>query len=48
MVVGLSPVTVTLTSDIALVLSKEVLDIQATMERGFILKHIHDMIRTYM
>ena len=27
--------------------SKEFLDIHATMERGFTLKHIRDMIRTY-
>ena len=27
--------------------SKEFLDIQATIECGFTLKHVHDMIRTY-
>ena len=34
-------------SDIMPVASKEFLDIQATMECGFTLKHICDMIRTY-
>ena len=29
------------------VLSKEFFDIQATIERGFTLKRVHDMIRTY-
>ena len=27
--------------------SKEFLDIQATIECGFTLKYVHDMIRTY-
>ena len=27
--------------------SKEFLDIHATIECGFTLKHVHDMIRTY-
>ena len=27
--------------------SKEFLDIQATIERGFTQKHVHDMIKTY-
>ena len=35
-------------SDIASVLSKEFLDIQATVEYGFTLKHVRDMIRTYI
>ena len=35
------------TSDIAPVLSKEFLDTQATIECGFTLKRVHDMIRTY-
>ena len=34
------------TSDFAPVLSKEFLDIQATIECGFTLKRVHDMIRT--
>ena len=38
---------ITLTSDILPVLSKEFLDIQATMECGFTLKHVSDMIKTY-
>ena len=42
---GSNHVAVTYTSDIATVSSKEVLDIQATIECGFTLKH--DMIRTY-
>ena len=47
MVVGSSPVAVTLTSCSAPVSSKEVLDIQATIGCGFTLKCIRDMIRTY-
>ena len=35
------------TSDIAPVSSKEFLDIQATIECGFTLKRVRDMIRTY-
>ena len=35
------------TSDFALALSKEFLDIQATTEYGFTLKRVHDMKRTY-
>ena len=35
------------TSDITPILSKEFLEIQATVECGFTLKHICDMIRTY-
>ena len=46
-VVGSSPVAVTLTSDIAPVSSKEFLDIHATIECGFTLKRVRDMIRTY-
>ena len=45
-VVGSSPVAVTKTSDFAPALSKEFLDIQATIERGFTLKRIHDTIIT--
>ena len=47
MVVGSSPVAVTETSDFAPVLSKEFLDIQATIECGLTLKGGCDMIRTY-
>ena len=35
------------TSDIAPVFSKEFLDIQATIEGKFTLKHVRDMIITY-
>ena len=35
------------TSDFAPVSSKEFLDIQATIEPGFTLKRVRDMIRTY-
>ena len=48
MVVGSNPVAVTLTSDIAPFLSKEFLDIQATIECRFTLKHVCDMIITYI
>ena len=34
-------------SDLALVLSKEFLDIHANIERGFTLKRVRNMIRTY-
>ena len=44
---GSSPVTVTKTSDFVLASSKEFLDIQATIECGFTLKYVRDMIRTY-
>ena len=44
---GLSPVAVTYTSDFVPALSKEFLDIQATIECGFTLKRICDMTRTY-
>ena len=46
MVVGSSPVAVTLTSDFAPASSKEFLDIQATIECGFTLKRVRGMIRT--
>ena len=46
-IVGSSPVAVTETSDFAPVSSKEFLDIQATIECGFTLKRVRDMIRTY-
>ena len=42
-----SPVGITKTSDIAPVFSKEFLAIQATIEFGFTLKLVRDMIRTY-
>ena len=45
-VVGSSPFAVTKTSDFTPALSTEFLDIQATIERGFTLKRIHDMIIT--
>ena len=45
-VVGSSPVTVTKTSDFAPALSKEFLDIQATIECEFTLKSIQDTIIT--
>ena len=41
-----SPVTVTSPSDLAPALSKEFLDIQATIECGFTLKRVRDMTRT--
>ena len=41
------PVAVTSTSDFAPALSKEFLDIQATVECGFTLKRVLDMTRTY-
>ena len=47
MVLGSSPVAVTSTSDYVPASSKEFLDIQATIECGFTLKHLRDMIRTY-
>ena len=47
MYVGVSPVAVTYTPDIAPVLSKEFLDIQATIECGFTLKRVRDIIRKY-
>ena len=47
MVLGSSPVAVTQTSDFEPALSKECLDIQATIECGFALKRVCDMIRRY-
>ena len=47
MVLGSSPVAVTSPSDFAPASSKEFLDIQATIEWGFTLKHVRDMTRTY-
>ena len=44
---GSNPVAVSETSDIAPVSSNEVLNIQATIEWRFTLKHIRDMIITY-
>ena len=46
-VVGSNFVAVTEASDIAPVLSKEFLEIQATTEFGFSLNRVCDMIRTY-
>ena len=47
MVVGSSPVAVTETSDIALVLSKDFLEIQANIECTFAVKCVGDMTGTY-
>ena len=47
MIVGSSPVAVTKTSDFVPALSKEFLDIQATIKCGFTLKRVADMTRTY-
>ena len=47
MAVGSNPVAITWTSDIKPVLSKEFLGIQATIECGFTLKQVPDLIRTY-
>ena len=47
MVVGLSPVAVTQTSDLAPFFSKQFLDIQATAEYGFTLKRVRDIMKTY-
>ena len=46
-VVVSSPVAVTKPSDFPTVLSKEFLDIEATIECGFTLKRVRDMTRTY-
>ena len=46
-VAGSSPVAVASTSDFAPASSKEFIDIQTTIECGFTLKRVHDMIRTY-
>ena len=42
-----SVTAVTFPSDFAPASSKDFLDIQATIECGFTLKHVHDMTRTY-
>ena len=47
MVVGSNPVAVTSPSDFAPASSKEFLGIQATIECGFTLKRVRDMIITY-
>ena len=47
MIVGSCPVVVTKLPDIAPVLNKEFLDIQANIEYGFSLKRIQDITRTY-
>ena len=46
-VVSSSPVAVTQTSDFAPALSKEFLEIEETIDSGFTLKRLCDMIRTY-
>ena len=46
-VVGSNPVAVTSPSDFTPASSKEFLDIQATIECGFTLKRVRDMIKTY-
>ena len=46
-VVGSSPIAVTKISDFAPALSKELLEIEATIECGFTPKRVRDMIRTY-
>ena len=46
-IVGWNPVAVTSPSDFAPASSKEFLDIQATIECGFTLKRVRDMIKTY-
>ena len=45
--VGSSPLAVTKPSDFPTILSKEFLDIEDTIECGFILKDVRDMTRTY-
>ena len=47
MVVGSNPVVVTKTSDFAPASNKKFFDIQATVECGFTLERVRDMIRTY-
>ena len=47
MVLGSSWVAVTSSSDFAPALSKQFLDIQATIQCGFTLKNVRDMTRTY-
>ena len=46
-VLGSNPVAVTSPSDFAPALSKEFLDIQATIVCGFTLKRVRDMTRIY-
>ena len=46
MVAGSNPITVTYTLDVAPVLSRDFLNIQATIECRFTLKHVSDMIIT--
>ena len=47
MFVCLSSVSVTKTSEFAPASTKEFLNIQATIDSGFTLKRVRDMIRTY-
>ena len=47
MVVGSNPVTVSKTSDIAPISSKELFDIEATIEYRLNLKRVRDMITKY-
>ena len=47
MVLGSSPVAVTSPADFSPASSKELLDIQATIECGLTLKRVRDMARTY-
>ena len=47
MVLSSSSVAIPWTSEFAPASSKEFLNIQATIECGFTLKHVHDMTRTY-
>ena len=46
-VMGSSPAAVTKISDFASALTNEFLDSQGTIECGFTLKRVRDMIRTY-
>ena len=48
MVVGSSSVAIIKTSEIAPVWTKELLHFQATIECGYTLKRVSDMIRTYI
>ena len=48
MVVALSSVAVTKILDFALVSSKDFPDIRETVEFGFTLNRVHDMIKTYL
>ena len=47
MVMGLSPVAITYTSNFAPASRKEFLDIEATIERVFTLRRVGDITRTY-